>query len=63
MTLGEFETGARVVKTNAKPVDAAYASVGTVHRDGNMVGVEWDSWQWKIVQYPPDEPGFELARG
>jgi hypothetical protein len=63
MTLGEFETGARVVKTTAKFCDAAYASVGTVHRKDNQVGVEWDSWQWHIVVYPPDEPGFELARG
>lgn len=63
MTLGEFETGARVVKTTARPVDAAYASVGTVQRKANKVGVEWDAWPGTVVVYPPDEPGFELARG
>ena len=61
MTLGEFETGARVTRSVAKPVDAAYASVGTVHREDGMVGVEWDSWPRNIVQYQPDEPGFEPA--
>lgn len=61
MTLGEFETGARVIKTNASPVDAAYASIGTVHREEGMVGVLWDSWPHHIVQYEEDQPAFELA--
>ena len=62
MTLGEFETGARVIKTTATPFDAAFANAGTVHREDGMIGVEWDRWPHHIVQYQPDQPGFEPAR-
>jgi hypothetical protein len=60
MTLGEIPTGARVVKTNARPVDAAFGGIGTVHREDDMVGVEWPAWPGRIVQYSPDSDEFEV---
>lgn len=61
MKIGEFETGARVIKTNAAPVDAAYACIGTVHRKDDLIGVEWDSWQDHVVVYGSKDEGFEHA--
>ena len=61
MTLGEFPTGARVVKTTAIFCDTAFENVGIVRRKGDMVGVEWEKRKRYIIQYPVDEPGFEPA--
>lgn len=64
--LAFFESGARVTRPDARPVDYAYARTGTVVReevDGAwLLGVVWDGWG-AAVEYPPDTPFERAGRG